>query len=398
MTVSPSALERDKSDKEIAQNGRSRNEGYRIQQHNFKQVPPLFFTQDNHPLFIGDVYRGRSAFLICGGPSFGALDHTMLRAPGVLTMGLNNSVKTFRPNLWCSVDSPDHWVRSVWLDPTITKFVPTGHHDKRIFNSDKWEHMRLKVGDCPNVIYFRRNEHFQARQWLWEDCFNWGNHSKVGGGRSVMLPAVRILFELGIRRIYLLGADFTMSAETKYHFDQNRHVGSIKGNNSTYEKMNGWFKELRPLFEQQKFHVFNCNPQSNLKAFEFIDYKDALEEAHSHMDFVDVAAERTRNLYDTDTREKEEGIGKSTNWMRFNTPNGVRRCRFCGKKCCKPSGDMKFPGKIQLTAGCEHSRRKLWVHRDGKYHGNLNQVGTDLLPQEEAVADWNRRFGKEEKK
>jgi hypothetical protein len=28
------------------------------------------------------------------------LDHGQLRQPGLLTMGLNNSVKTFRPNLW----------------------------------------------------------------------------------------------------------------------------------------------------------------------------------------------------------------------------------------------------------------------------------------------------------
>src|SRR5882757_1191680 len=37
-----------------------------------------------------------------------------------------------------------------------------------------------------------------------------------------MLAAVRILFLLGIRRLFLLGVDFQMSATTKYHFDKDR--------------------------------------------------------------------------------------------------------------------------------------------------------------------------------
>lgn len=396
--TTPLGLYKDQADAKRIEWGRKRDEGYQHFSHRMKQPAPMFFTQDNHPLFIGDMYRGRSAFLICGGPSFGELDHAPLRAPGVLTMGLNNSVRTFRPNLWCSVDSPDHWIRSVWLDPTIQKFVPVSHAEKRIFNSDTWQFMRLRVGDCPNVVYYRRNEKFQASQFLWEDTFNWGNHSDFGGGRSVMLVAVRILFELGIRRLYLLGADFGMSADAKYHFDQNRHPGSISGNNSTYQKMNGWFKELRPFFEREKFYVFNCNPKSNLKAFDYISYESALEEVHSHLDFVDTTQERTRNLYDTDTREKEEGTGRELTWVRLNTPRGVKRCRFCGKKCAKASGDIQKPGHLQLVAGCEKSRRKLWKREGDKYRGNLGDVGTSILPEPEAISEWNRRFGQEDSK
>lgn len=397
MTI-PISEFRDITDSKRIEWGRQRDEGYRKFEHNFKQPAPMFFTQDNHSLYLSDLYRGRSAFLICGGPSFAALDHSHLHAPGILTLGINNSVRTFRPNMWVYVDSPDHWIRSVWLDPTIMKFSPMGHAERRVFNSDRWEHMRLKVGDCPNVVYFRRNERFQANQFLWEDTFNWGNHSKLGGGRSVMLPAVRILFELGIRKVYLLGADFNMGPETKYHFDQDRHRGSISGNNSTYQKLNQWFGQLRPLFEKEGFRIFNCNPNSNLKAFEFIDYKKALEECHAHMDFVDVDTERTRGLYDTDTREKEEGVGRSMTWFRLNTPKGVRRCRYCGKKCVRPGGDTQHPGAVQLIAGCEKSRRKLWKEKGGKYHGNLTDVGTALLPEAEAAADWNLRFGQEERK
>lgn len=306
----PVATAKDVTDDEIARWGRSRHEGYRKYKKNFVQPPPLLFTQDHHPLWLGDMYRGRSAFLIAGGPSFSKIDHTKLHSPGLLTMGLNNSAKTFRPNLWVSVDSPDHFIRSIWLDPTIQKFVPICHASKFIFDSDAWQFMDIRVGDCPNVVYYKRNEHFQAKQFLWEDCINWGNHKKHGGGRSVMLAAIRILFILGIRQVYLLGVDFTMDQTQKYHFDQDRTSSSITGNNSAYEQLNSRFTELRPLFEEQNFHIYNCNPASGLKAFDFVTFEDAIREVRAEFGDIDVATERTKGLYDTPAKDKAEGVGK----------------------------------------------------------------------------------------
>ncbi len=126
----------------------------------------------------------------------------------------------------------------------------------------------------------------------------------------MLLPAHKILFLLGFRRIYLLGCDLDMSPTSKYHFDQDRAKGAIKGNNETYKKMNQWFKELRPRFEEQNFNVFNCNPASKLTAFDHISYKEAIDEARSHMDFIDCATERTKGLYDTKTDDKRKGKGK----------------------------------------------------------------------------------------
>lgn len=226
----------------------------------------------------------------------------------MLTMGINNSVKTFRPHLWTSVDSPEHFLRSIWLDPAITKFVPICHANKFIFNSDAWQYMNVRVGDCPGMVYFKRNEHFQAKQFLWEDCLNWGNHKIHGGGRSVMLLALRILFILGIRRVYLLGVDFKMDVTTKYHFEQNRSPSSISGNNSTYQKLIVWFRELRPLFEQEGFHVFNCNPESNLRVFDYVPFKKACARILTEFGDINIATENTNGLYDTPREVKKKGI------------------------------------------------------------------------------------------
>lgn len=114
-----------------------------------------------------------------------------------------------------------------------------------------------------------------------------------------MLPAIRILYHLGIRSVYLLGADFRMDANNTYHFEQKRAPGSVRGNTKTYEKLNHWFSELRPYFEAVDFYVYNCNPSSALTAFEFVEFDAALEQVRGRLANINLGAERTTDLYDT---------------------------------------------------------------------------------------------------
>jgi hypothetical protein len=304
----PTSDTKDRNDDNQQRWGRERHEGFKIGR--WMQAPPMLFTADHHPMWLGDIYRGRSAFLILGGPSFSNVDSDKLKQPGMLTMGVNNSPRSFRPNLWTSVDSPSHFIKSIWLDPTIQKFVPICHTQKKIFDNDKWEFVDMKVQDCPNVVYYKRNEHFKHRQFLWEDSFNWGNHKKHGGGRSIMLVAIRLLFHMGIRKIYLLGCDFKMDENSGYHFEQDRHSGSIRGNNSTYNKLNERFDLLRPQFEKNDLQVFNCNPDSGLKSFDFVDYDIALRRCRAEFGNIDIENERTKGLYDIKDEDKKKGIGK----------------------------------------------------------------------------------------
>lgn len=301
---------------------RSRYEGFQI--GCYMQSPPMLFTRDGHNVFLGDMYRGASAFLILGGPSFLNVDKNLLKSTGVLTMGVNNSPASFRPNLWLSVDNPQSFIMSIWLDPTIMKFVPYAHAEKKLFDNNSWKMTNIKVGQCPNVFYYRRNEHFQAKQFLLEDTFNWGNHSNLChcgywrdkdekvkvcpecgeesfGSRSVMLPAIRMLFFLGIRNVFLLGCDFSMQEGSKnYHFDQDRSRGSVRGNNGSYRSLVKRFEELLPVFQKMGLQVFNCNPDSQLNVFPKVSYEDAIKAATSQL--PDINNERTEGLYD---RKKE---------------------------------------------------------------------------------------------
>lgn len=299
---------RDAGDRERVRHGRDRHVGFPVGR--YAQPAPMLFTRDGHNVFLGDLYRGRSAFLLCGGPSLTSHDLTKLDRRGILTCAVNNAAIVRRPNLWVCVDDPGNFCDVIWRDPAILKFVPLCHMEKKFsIRGGKGELVESAevVGDMPAVLGFRRNERFLAEQWLYEDTFNWGNHGDlvdahgVKGSRSVMLPAVRLLFFLGVRTVYLAGCDFRMAVgEKNYAFDQDRSRGSVKGNNKTYEALNVRFQALLPFFEQEGFEVFNCTPESGLTPFPYLDFDEAVERATAEMPKrID-----TTGMYDRKTREK----------------------------------------------------------------------------------------------
>jgi hypothetical protein len=274
---------------------------------NMLPMVPFFYTPSKWNVPLVDMYQGCSAFLIASGPSFKNVDKSLLASPGCWTMTLNNAVKSFRGDAACMVDDPSRFIASLWLDPKIMKFVPTSNFRKPIWDSrafvlpdgtvkNHWGPMsNIVVSDCPNVVGFQRNEKFHAPRFLKEDTINWGNHKKWGGGRSVMLASIRILYLMGFRRVYLVGVDFEMTDTKRYHFEEGRTEASIKGNMSSYSKMVGWFNELQPLFLKEGFIVKNCNPLSNLRSFPMTTVEEAVQEATACLG--DVVKERTRGMY-----------------------------------------------------------------------------------------------------
>lgn len=262
-----------------------------------------FSTGERVPINIENLYRGHTCFLVVSGPSLATYDLTLLKQPGIITLGVNNSPKVFRPNMWTCVDDPEKFMISIWKDPTITKFVPFGKYNKPIFDNTKWEMSNLTVKDCPNVIHYFRNEHFNAETFLTEKTVNWGSHKKFGGKRSVFMAAIKILYVLGFRRIFLVGCDFKMEkGKENYAWKQDRHDGSVKGNNSTYNEMKSRFTTMRPMFEDAGFFIYNCNPNSEFKVFPTIDYQTAIKLALA--EFPDTLTERAEGMYERKHLEK----------------------------------------------------------------------------------------------
>lgn len=374
--TAPNGEQRDMADEHHLRHGRDQHLGFKVGK--YLQPPPFFFTRDKWPEPLVDKYRGASAFLINSGPSFATLDHSKLRQPGILTMGLNNSVKSFRPHLWTCVDNPQNFLKSTWDDPAIHKIVPISHIDKPLWDSydGRWQATDYKVADCPNVTYYKRNERFKADQYLFEDTINWGNHTNMGGGRSVMLAAIRILFLLGIRRVFLLGADFNMKAgEKNYHFEQARSNSSVKGNNSTYKMLQERFTLLRPIFEDNGYHVFNCNSASQLTAFEHMPFDEAIELARNRVP-ADLSKEKSEGLYDRLANEKKEN--KQPRVATHKPVDGNVRlpgktCEKCNRKSVEQVKAQVNAARTSLHDAKDRTAEMMQFQRDGdpKFNSDL---------------------------
>ncbi len=255
------------------------------------RVAPMFFRADGGTVDLADLYHGQTLFLVLNGSSLKDFDWDKLKRPGICSFGVNNGAHGFRPQFWTCVDDPTRFMESIWRDPGILKFVPQGNFDRPVWDAERNVLSSRKVRDFPNVLGYRRNERFQAAQWLHENTINWGNHAQYGGGRSVMLAALRIAYLLGFRRVYLLGCDFQMDEQHRYWFDEERTATAIRNNTNSYRIMTGYFEQLRPQFERAGFQVFNCNPNSQLKVFPFTDLDSALHEAEVR------SAAGTRGMY-----------------------------------------------------------------------------------------------------
>jgi hypothetical protein len=252
-----------------------------------------FYTTAFESVSLWDFYKGATAFLVLSGPSLAKHDLSQLSRRGIVSMGVNNSWAVHRPNLWTCVDGPDRFLDTGWRDPSILKFVPMcawagalreGREGGEPLPSS------LTVEQMPGVLLYRRSDHFDPATFLEGDTVGWGNDTKtscalgIKGKRSVMLVAIRLLYHLGIRTVYLLGADFKMQAERGYAFQEGRTTQAVRHNNLLYEALNRRFSALRPQFDGAGFRVFNCTPGSGLTAFEHVPYEMAVERAAAACD------------------------------------------------------------------------------------------------------------------
>jgi len=150
----------------------------------------LWLSGNGAPETTRNLLNGSSVFVLAGGPSASDLDLSELERPGCLTMGLNNSPKTFRPELWVSVDKPSHFLKSIWLDPKITKFARAEHKAERIYDSITGTLTEQTAETCPNVTFFESDTQFDDKNFLARESVSWGT-TAAGGGKSVLLAACR---------------------------------------------------------------------------------------------------------------------------------------------------------------------------------------------------------------
>jgi hypothetical protein len=242
------------------------------------------------------MIAGGHAFLLCGGPSANEQPLEQLSRRGVWSMAVNNMAGhvRVRPQAFVCADPPSKFSHSIWLDPGIMKFVPTpkmsGRRSKlrRKMPDGSFTDLSMEVPDCPNVWAFNRvswltpNDNFFRSTGA---C--WGNHQvgveSTGQPKTVctMLLALRLLYYLGARTIYLVGVDFRMESGYGYSFGQSRTNDAVESNNAQYWAVNAWLCELQNngTFARFGLSVYNTFQRSGLRAFPYLPFEQAVEQA-----------------------------------------------------------------------------------------------------------------------
>jgi len=281
------------------------------------------------------MLNGTPTFLVCGGPS--AKPHLeALNRRGVFTLAVNNAAAhVVRANAFVCSDPPRKFHHSIWLDPRMMKFVPipkmNGYRALLQKKEDGvFEKIETKVPDCPNVWGFHRNDWFVPDSAFFEtDGACWGNLNsgvkRTGELKTVctMLLAIRLLYYLGSRRIFLVGVDFHMNQGRKYAFNQERTQGACNSNMKQYGVVNDWLCRLAESKALDKFglEIFNCCPDSGLRAFAHAPIDKAIASA------VGIITEEN----DLSGWYEKADCPKCKSWhVRFD--DGSCECLDCGEK------------------------------------------------------------------
>ena len=222
--------------------------------------------------------NGSTAFLVCGGPSAASPDVRQLETVrGSLLAAINLAgAALVRPHLWFCGDQPSRFPLSIWKDPAVLKHVRDVHLEaplsRRFANGVLAQAYGQTPRGCPSVAsYSVQTKGVDPETFFEAGPVQWGDVDR----RSTLLVALRLLYGHGVRTLFLVGCDFTMTRKP-YAFDVVPSAKSIIGNEDLFPWLDETLHALRPAAERNGLKVFNCTPGGNLTAFNRVDLSDAV--------------------------------------------------------------------------------------------------------------------------
>ncbi len=100
-----------------------------------------------------------------------------------------------RPQFWTSYDPTNRFHRSVYLDPSITKFVHAGRA------MDLVPETTYKVCECPSLYFIDREQQNGFQQFPGQGT------APITDWQDSLIQAIDIAYRLGFRQLYLAGCD-----------------------------------------------------------------------------------------------------------------------------------------------------------------------------------------------
>lgn len=162
-------------------------------------------TQQQIPL--ENLYAGpdtTACWIIGGGPSLSrlAIDKMVSSPAPRFTINLAGS-GLFRPHLWTSYDPTSRFHRSIYLDPSVTKFV----HEGRAM--DLVPETTFKVCDCPSLYLIDRETQRGFHDFPGQGV------AAITDWQDSLIQAIDIAYRLGFRQLFLAGSEMEVAPSRK---------------------------------------------------------------------------------------------------------------------------------------------------------------------------------------
>lgn len=237
------------------------------------------------PLKHRDRFGARStAALICAGPSLEHADIPALRATGMPVIALNRAYQWApSPDAWIGFDRPMEFAPEIWHDADVPKFTHArnrGLATPRLFRAGKPQPTRAALlrSTCWLPVV---DQLPPARYWT-APTLCWGLETggeRLASSRLTFLACFRIAYELGIRRLYLLGVDWHTTPEKSYAGSRTHSETHCESLNARFEAYNDVLTGMAPGFLARGLEVFNTTPGSRLTAFPAASLEDLVAES-----------------------------------------------------------------------------------------------------------------------
>lgn len=151
------------------------------------------------PYDLNGLYASPSlgaCWIIGGGVSLREIPVDLIEKSPVPKFGVNLAGSgLIRPNFWTSYDPTARFHRSVYLDPSIIKFL----HPSRA--TDLIPESTYKVCEAPATLFFRRSRNNSFQHFIENDA------ETIPDWQDSFLQIIHLAYKLGFRTLYLAGCE-----------------------------------------------------------------------------------------------------------------------------------------------------------------------------------------------
>jgi len=183
--------------------------------------------------------------------------------PGCWSMAINNAAVVFEPDAFIGLDAVSCFNNNIFSNARIQKFLNYARHDQMIGEK--------RACHYPNTLFFDLTD--ETETFMSEFC-------RVSGPlpfwKNTFFTALACLYQLGFKRVYLIGCTFDLSGEAYAH-DQKISDVSRKMNEKLYRDTVEKIKTLYPMLMDEGMELLTCHRSTPLEgAVPFISFEDSI--------------------------------------------------------------------------------------------------------------------------